>query len=296
MDKKLLGYFCDELKRPLELISGDISEIRMRINRPLSLICHNKAFYLTQNGEMLSSVRSDCIIISTDIINKTFEAICRYSIHSYQKDICEGFITLDGGHRVGICGTAVIKDGVIINIKNISGLNFRAAHQVKGCAEEICNMAYSSGIKNVIIAGGPASGKTTVLRDMCRILGQRYKVSLIDERGEIAACSGGIPQNDIGIGTDVLNGYPKAKGIETAVRVMSPDIIICDEAGGREDITAFDYAAVSGVNLAVSVHASKMEDIREKIPFYKKFDYIFFLSSPSCPGIIRETVMVNRYG
>lgn len=293
MDKKLLGYFCDELKIPLELVSMDISEIRMRINRPLSLICQNKAFYLAANGEMLSSVGSDCIYISAEMINKTFEAICRYSIHSYQKDICEGFITLDGGHRVGICGTAVIKDGVIINVKNISSLNFRAAHQVKGCAEEIYNTAYCSGLKNIIIAGGPASGKTTVLRDLCRMIGQRYKVSLIDERGEIAACSAGIPQNDIGVGTDVLNGYPKEKGIETAVRVMSPDIIICDEAGSKEDIAAFDYAAVSGVNLAVSVHASKIEDVREKIPFYNKFDYIFFLSSPACPGKIRETICLS---
>lgn len=289
MDNLLTSYFSGELKCALENItSDDVTEIRLRLNFPVTIICFEKIFYLMQNAGLSASVNSKCIIADEQCIKKTFESICRYSIHSYQNDICRGFVTIKGGHRVGICGTAVTHNGEITNIKDISSLNFRIARQVKNCSEELYNTAYSSGLNNILIAGVPSSGKTTLLRDLCRKVSRSHKVSVIDERGEIAGVYSGIPQNDVGINTDIFNGYSKAVGIETAVRVMSPEIIFCDEAGGSADMSAFEYALSSGVYLAVTIHAECLNDIIKKVPFYQSFDYIFFLDKYCVSNIVRK--------
>lgn len=286
MDKKILSYFFGDIRKALENAPSDINEIRLRINRPLTIIRGGRICCVSPRGQALPSADGSLTVRENDI-RATFEAVCRYSVHSFTNDICSGFITAEGGHRVGICGTAVIRGGEVVNVKDISGLNFRIASQITGCAEKIYNGAYSAGLSNIIIAGPPMSGKTTVLRDLCRMLGDRYKVSVIDERGEIAAVYGGAPQNDIGINTDVFNGYSKPAGIETAVRVMSPDVLVCDEAGGSGDLAAFEYAMTCGIRIAASVHAASLEDVTSRIPFLKRFDYIFFLSADRNIRLVR---------
>lgn len=286
MDNKILSYFFGGIRAALENAPDGINEIRLRIDRPLTIIRGGRIYYVTSSGQALSSPEGSITVRENDI-RSTFEAVCRYSVHSFAGDICSGFITVEGGHRVGICGTAVIRDGAVGNVKDVSGLNFRIASQVKGCAEAIYNGAYSAGLSDIIIAGPPMSGKTTVLRDLCRMLGRKYKVSVIDERGEIAAVYGGAPQNDIGINTDVFNGYSKPCGIETAVRVMSPDIIVCDEAGGSADLAAFEYAMTCGVRIAATVHAAALDDVVSRIPFIKRFDCIFFLRADRSIGCVK---------
>lgn len=275
--KKLLGYFPERLKKYLETIRIELTEIRLRRERPIVLMHNSEMFFINADGKTARLFDSGCIKASSAEIDSIFYAVCRNSVHSFQDDICNGFITIEGGHRVGLCGTAVIHDSRISNIKNISGLNFRISREIIGSGEKIFNRVFFSGLSNVLVAGAPSSGKTTVLRDLCRLLGNKYKVSVIDERSEIAAVFGGIPQNDIGVNTDVFDGFSKSDGLEIAVRVMSPDIIVFDEAGSQNDFEYMRYAMTCGVRICASIHAFSVDNVKQKLPFWADFDYIAML-------------------
>ncbi len=278
-NNELLCYFSGRLGEAVRKISDweNIWEIRLRVNRPLAVSAGKRIFYVTDSGQLTYNSKT-AIAVSEQDIQRCFEAVCRYSVHSFQREIAQGFITVKGGHRVGFCGTPVLRDGAVENIKNISSMNFRIAREVIGCADKLFAECFSGGLCNVLVAGIPSSGKTTLLRDLARLLGERYRVALIDERGELAAVSGGIPQNDVGVNTDVFDGYGKTVGISTAVRVMSPQIIVCDEIGSEEDFSAIREAACSGVYTAASIHAADMDELKHKCPDTDFFDRIAFLS------------------
>lgn len=277
-DKDIIGYFPDRLKNSLKNVVSDMTEIRLRREQPLVLMKNSEMFFVTYDGEIIRQLDNSCIKISSVEMDSIFYAFCRNSVHSFQEEICNGFITLEGGHRVGICGTAVYNNGKISNIKNISSMNLRLSREIIGAGENIYNRVFSSSLKNLLVAGEPSSGKTTVLRDLCRLLGNKHKLSVIDERSEIADCFGGVPQNNVGLNTDVFDGYPKVKGLETAVRVMSPEMIVFDEVGSSEEFDFIRYAMTCGVKICASVHSSSIEDIKMKLPFWKDFDYIAFLN------------------
>ncbi|MCM1487395.1 MAG: hypothetical protein NC203_03420 [Firmicutes bacterium] len=226
----------------------DICEIRLRAGRPIVLETTRGRFALDR-------------IASFDEINECMKGFCHYSMHSYEKEMREGYITLKGGHRAGFCGNAVIRDNTLENVKDISSINLRIAREVMGCGEVLKETVFKSNFKGLIICGRPMSGKTTVLRDICRIIGNKSKLSVIDSRGEIAAVYGGIPQNDVGIFTDVLTGYEKEQGIEIAVRTLSPEYIACDEITG-----ASSYAKLcsdSGARLLFTLHCSCINSAME---------------------------------
>lgn len=286
------GNIYSAVSKIPEYLFNDIQEIRLRVNKPLSVMCGFKPSYITPNGNLTCNPTNTVTVIEQEL-NQCYEAVCQYSVHSFKREICEGFVTLKGGHRVGLCGTTVIQNGLIENIKNVSSLNFRISHQVKGCAEKLYNQVFVHGLSNVLIAGAPMSGKTTLLRDLTRLLGSSYKTSVIDERGEIAAVWNGIPQNDVGINTDVFDGYPKSEGISTAVRVMSPQIIVCDEIGGENDMTAVKHASYCGVYVAATIHASNINELVQRTGT-DIFDKIVFLAEK---GIIAKIVTrtVNGY-
>lgn len=292
----ILHYFKGNVHNAVsqipEFLFNDIQEIRLRVNKPLSVMCGFKPSYITPNGNLTCN-SANTVTVTEQELNQCFEAVCQYSVHSFKREICEGFVTLKGGHRVGLCGTTVIHDGTIENIKNVSSLNFRISHQLKGCAEKIYNQAFSHGLSNVLIAGAPMSGKTTLLRDLTRILGNNYKTSVIDERGEIAAVCNGIPQNDVGINTDVFDGYPKPEGISTAVRVMSPQVIICDEIGGDKDMTAIKQASYCGVYVVATIHAINITELIKRAGT-DVFGKIVFLSEKGSVATIM-TRTVNGY-
>lgn len=270
------GNVLSAVSKIPEFLFEDIQEIRLRVNKPLSVMCSFKSSYITSNGNLTCNP-ANTVTVSVQELNQCFEAVCQYSVHSFKREIGEGFVTLKGGHRVGLCGTTVIHDNTIGNIKNISSLNFRISHQIKGCAEKLYKEVFSHGLCNILIAGAPMSGKTTLLRDLTRILGNNCKTSVIDERGEIAAVWNGIPQNDVGINTDVFDGYPKAEGISTAVRVMSPQIIVCDEIGDEKDMNAVKHASYCGVYVIATIHASDMSELTKRTGT-DVFDKIVFLS------------------
>lgn len=259
---KLKNYFPPKIGQSLLMMScfDDIHEIRMRVNRPLGIVSYGTERFLTGRGGV-TDYSEMCVPVTPEDMEYSFRAVCDYSIHSYKREISEGFITLEGGNRVGICGTAVTENGKIETLKYISGLNFRISGQAYGCADEIYNKCFCSGLKSLLIIGPPMSGKTTVIKDLCRILGGRYRISVIDERGEIGAVYHGVPQNNVGRMTDVFDGYPKSKGILTAVRVMSPDIVVCDEIGGEEDCSALLSSSNTGVKVIASVHGGGLRDV-----------------------------------
>lgn len=278
---EIICYFSGNIGAAVRKLSDgffdEIQEIRLRVNRPAAVSVKNLIRYITADGQLTYNPEFGVIADSRDL-QKTFEAVCQYSVHSFQREITEGFVTVRGGHRVGICGTSVIRENSVENIKNISSLNFRIAREVKGCGEELYNKIFGGGLCSVLIAGAPGSGKTTMLRDLARILGGRYKTAVIDERGELAAVMNGVPQNDVGINTDVFDGYSKPLGIMTALRVMSPQIIICDEIGSEEDFKALYQAANSGVYVAATIHSADMDELRRKGIALDIFDSVAVLA------------------
>lgn len=238
----------------------DIAEIRLRAGR--------SAVAVRTDGEML---RCSAPFTREDI-TECFLELCRSSIHSFSHEIAEGYITLAGGHRVGFCGTAVLNDGKLSSVHDITSLNIRFAREVKGCARELFGRAFSGGICSLILAGKPLSGKTTVLRDLARILGERRRVCVIDSRMELAG--GCVPLLDAGENTDVLSGYPKGEGIMCALRALSPDVIICDEIG--DDAEEVRQCANCGVKLVVSAHAASIAELKSRpniaplLPYFDK--------------------------
>lgn len=238
-----------------------LEEIRLRVKRPVILKFGTSETILP-------------IVVKTEEILETLQHICDHSIYSYQKQICSGFITVKGGHRIGIAGSAVITDGKISNLNYISNLNFRIARQVLGCSHKILKYMINqeeNTIYNTLIASEPGAGKTTILRDAIRRISDGIEeihfpgknVGVVDERGEIAAMYRGIPQNDVGLRTDVMDNVEKDIGMKMLIRSMAPQIIVADEIGSTEDVKAIEYAACSGVKGIFTAHGKKIEDLKQ---------------------------------
>ncbi|HEX2938338.1 MAG TPA: stage III sporulation protein AA, partial [Ruminiclostridium sp.] len=245
-----------------------IQEIRLRINRPVVLSLPDGPMFITQNGAPALLPRAGLLTARRENIDEAYRLICDCSVHSHQREIKNGFVTIRGGHRAGICGTAVTEDDSVVNIRDISSINLRIARDIEGAAKNIAKTVISEGrVVGTLIFGPPGCGKTTVLRDLARmlsngsILGRIFRVAIVDERGEIAATFHGSPQNDLGICCDVLDGYPKGEGIMQAVRSLSPDVVICDEIGGEEDEKAVELSLNAGVSVIASAHAGSITEL-----------------------------------
>lgn len=237
---------------------------KLRITEPLSQIAEIRlrAGRQSVTVNIFGGMKVCSPPFSAEEIADCFAEICRYSVYSFEEEIAQGFITLDGGHRVGICGTAVTKNGRITSLKDISGLNIRIAHQIYGCADELYARAFSDGLHSLLLGGRPLSGKTTVLRDLARRLGEHHRVVLIDSRSELAASVRGTPSFDVGLNTDVLCGCKKTEGIMLGIRSLSPEVIICDEIGNDED--AVEQAMFCGVKIIASAHAESIDQLKKR--------------------------------
>ena len=212
-DGQRLGQAADYLSSKLKnallnqaaQLSASAQEIRLRVNKPVSVSCADGVFYLTKNGGLSISRDGDNLLCTPQELENTLHKICDYSVYARQGEINRGFVTLSGGHRAGLCGTAVIENGKIVNVRQITSINIRIAREHKNCANQI--LSRLNACEGLLICGAPCSGKTTLLRDIARQISAAKKVILIDERGELAGKSGGGFQNDIGM-CDVFDGYP----------------------------------------------------------------------------------------
>lgn len=248
-----------KIEQYLEKFGNNIEEIRIRTKKPLAL----KTFD--------NKINLEYIVTQNDVL-ETFQKICESSIYSYKKQICDGYITIKNGHRIGISGNCVMEGNKVVNINYISSLNIRVARERKGCSDSVLKYIINvknRNIYNTLIVSKPGCGKTTILRDLIRNLSNgidKYNIDgknccIVDERGEISAMNKGICQNDVGIFTDVIENVTKSQGMSMIVRSMAPEILACDEIGSADDINAINYAICSGVKGIFTAHGDNIEEL-----------------------------------
>ncbi|SFU56020.1 stage III sporulation protein AA [Clostridium sp. DSM 8431] len=248
--KSILSFISEYLK------SSMLQEIRVKILKPLIILDGDKEYILQYT-------------VTREDLKYILQRISNYSLYACEEDIKQGFITIKGGHRIGLAGECVMDNGSVKTIRNISSLNIRISRQIIGCSKKLIRYIYNNGrVYNTMIISPPKCGKTTVLRDITRVLSNGgKKISVIDERSEIAACYMGVPQMDVGIRTDVLDNCLKSQGMIMAIRSLSPEVLICDEIGVANDTQALVMAFNSGVNIIVTLHGENIEDLYNRKVF-----------------------------
>ncbi len=265
-----------------------ISEIRLYSGRAPIYVYPDKIKYLTENGLTGSRGNTAILKVTPQEVRGVVDALCHYSLHTCQREMKQGYFVLRNGIRVGMSGT-YSDSGVITEA---CGLNFRLSRNINGCGQMIFDKIIKESC-GVLICGGVNSGKTTILRDLCRLIGSWRKVSLIDERNEIACVQNGIPMNDVGELTDILSGCSRSMGIISAIRTLSPDYIFCDEISTADDLEAITESAGSGVKFCATIHGSNWEeilagDIAKELVRRNIFRYAAIMYGADKPGKIRE--------
>lgn len=263
---------------------NSLEEVRLRLGKPLMICGDGWDSYVDLTGMLMKNHRSAYIVTKSDI-SKAAEIIQGFSVYSYREELKNGYITIPGGHRIGITGRAIIEDGNIKTIRDISFINYRVARAVLDVASKVIKYVIddSGTMYNTLIVSPPQCGKTTLLRDMVRQLSNGIdeegikgkKIGLVDERSELAACFMGEPKNDVGLRTDVLDACPKAKGIIVMIRSMSPEVIATDEIGKPEDADALLDAVNAGVKIIATMHGRGIEDLYRRIELKKIHKNLF---------------------
>ncbi|MHB8947320.1 MAG: stage III sporulation protein AA [Bacillota bacterium] len=265
MTRQVLPLLADRLRSALSSLPpevlGEVEEIRVRLGRPLHLV--------TTSGEVFLPDAA----VSTAEFRATLELVTGSSLYALEEELRNGYITLPGGHRVGLAGRAVLEDGRVRTLKHLSGLNIRVSREFPGAAAGVLEAIWPRGAArphSALIVSPPRGGKTTVLRDLARRLSQGepgrpgLKVVIVDERSEIAGCFEGVPQKDVGPRTDVLDACPKAAGMMMALRSLGPEVLVADEIGRPEDALAVNEALNAGVTVISSAHGSSLEEIARR--------------------------------
>lgn len=267
--EEILENLCPSLRRRIAKVKDtkSIQEIRVRVNQPIKITTPGGIKFISDTGLLVNEGGYDDYRVSPSDIQTSLELISEGSVYTFIEEIRKGFITIKGGHRIGIAGKVITKNQAVINIREVNSLNIRIAREVKGAAERILKLISDDicGVHNTLIIAPPNGGKTTALRDLTRILSGSYKISLIDERCEIAACYHGVPQLDVGPQTDILELCPKSEAMLIMLRSMSPEIMVTDEVTSQEDLDVICQIINCGVKIITSVHGFTLEDIQARI-------------------------------
>ena len=266
----------------LNQIENNLQEIRIRVNCPCIFVIGRMEFFPDQRGRLHKEMEKG-FVFSKEDVDVLFNHICNYSPYAYESQLKQGFLTVAGGHRVGVCGQVVLQDGKISLMKQVQFLHVRIVHEIPGVGNAILPYLFDHGqFLNTLIISSPGVGKTTMLRDLTKSLsdGNRYadgkQICIVDERSELAGCYMGIPQNHVGKRTDVLDACPKAEGMMMAIRSMGPEIIVVDELGLQGDYEAVEKASVCGIKILASVHGDNLDEIfSEKNAFFSIIKKVF---------------------
>lgn len=281
-----------------ELDPEELQEIRLRIGQPLLIRYEGREYSISGNGKRQKNAADGYSVTAADV-KETLEQVTGYSVYAYDQEMKQGFLTAAGGHRIGVAGKIVCEDGKIQCISQVSGLNIRLAHQKKDCAKEILPCIIRQGeVCHTLIISPPGGGKTTMLRDLIRLISNGTEwfagknVGVVDERSEIAGTYHGEAQNDLGMRTDVLDCCPKAEGMMMLLRAMSPQVIAVDELGSERDQNAVKNVFYCGCTLLATAHGNSLSDIRKnpllrEMTERKMFERYILLGGGRNPGTVR---------
>ncbi|OAS22957.1 stage III sporulation protein AA [Paenibacillus oryzisoli] len=258
-------------------VQASVEEIRVRESRPLEISWADRYAFISERGEMVTQEalaykpsRQDCMTL--------LETLTNHSLYTFEEELRRGYITVSGGHRVGLAGRTILDQGQVKQIRDVSSFNIRIAREIQGVGQGILPYLIDQNMGNIhhtLIISPPQQGKTTLIRDLARLIsrgewGARNstligkKVGIVDERSELAACVKGVPKFDLGPRTDVLDGCPKAEGMMMMIRSLSPEVLIVDEIGRSEDADAIHEAIHTGIRVLATAHGASYEDVRRR--------------------------------
>jgi stage III sporulation protein AA len=260
-------------------VQAGLEEIRIRESRPLEIRSHTRHAFVSERGQLVSDEilafipgRDDCLSL--------LELLTNHSLYTFEEELKKGFITIAGGHRVGLAGRTVLEDGRVKQIRDVSFFNIRVARDIQGVGRGVVPYLHDQGtdqIHHTLIISPPGQGKTTLLRDLARLISRGhpevaggsaarrgFKVGIVDERSELAACIKGVPRFDLGPRTDVMDGCPKAEGMMMMIRSLSPEVIIVDEIGRAEDAVAIHEALHAGISVIATAHGVDLHNVSKR--------------------------------
>lgn len=295
MDLSLQNIF-NKLPKYIEMKLTELPKDTLDRFEELRIKCYTNTIVIANGKEF---TLNDHESVTPDLLEDTLNKLLNYSYYAYEEEISNGYITIEGGHRVGICGKVTLREGKVHLLKDISSLNIRRSREIIGAADNVMPIIVGNGLTNTLIISPPKCGKTTILRDIARSLSNKgYRVGICDERSEIAGSFNGVPSYELGPRTDILDGCPKALGIIMLIRSMSPDVIITDEIGKTEDVKAIEDALCSGVKIITSIHGNCYEDVFNSnigsLLQKKIFETLIILSSQPKTGTIKKILKVSQ--